>query len=87
MHAHGGHVATHQRHHEVRQSADVIEMRVREENIQRVGFQIPLYAEKTSSRIQNNSGFREHQTGGVSPFTGVVAPCAEKPELHGGPNK
>ena len=76
----------HVRRHDVdqvRQPGDVIEVGVREKDIQPVGLQMLAEPAHAGAGIEHDADFRQHQAGRVTPAGGKIAAGSEQDELHG----
>ena len=66
-----------------RQAGHMIQVRMREQNIERLRGQEIANAEKAGTRIQHNAHFGQHQAGRVPPLARMIAAGAQEEQFHG----
>src|SRR5262249_39649887 len=66
-----------------RQSDNMVEVGVRQQNVERVGGEVLTNSEKSGPRVEYDSLRRQHQAGRMSPLVRVIAARAEQEQFHG----
>src|SRR5881394_245327 len=70
-----------------RQPDDVIEMRVREQDVERRRRDMLPDAEKAGPGIEDNAGFRQHQARRMPPFRRMIPARSKQEQFHGARRK